>query len=82
MRANLDSRASATGKLVEPFVTAAENAPTATRDQAYQALQTEMNKVGPIIPLLQPAQSVVTTTGVMSNVVPSPLWLLDLDSIQ
>ena len=73
--------ASATGKLVEPLVTAAENAPTATRDQAYQALQTEMNKVGPIIPLLQPAQSVVTTTGV-SNVVPSPLWLLDLDSIK
>jgi peptide/nickel transport system substrate-binding protein len=73
--------ASATGKLVAPYVAAAENAAQATRDQAYQALQTEMNKVGPIIPLLQPAQSVVTTTSV-SNVVPSPLWLLDLDSIQ
>jgi len=73
--------ASATGKLVAPYVTAAENAPQATRDQAYQALQAEMNKVGPIIPLLQPAQSVVTTTNV-SNVVPSPMWLLDLDSIQ
>lgn len=72
---------SATGKLVAPYVTAAENASSATRDQAYQALQTELNKVGPIIPLLQPSQSVVTTTSV-SNVVPSPLWLLDLDSIK
>jgi peptide/nickel transport system substrate-binding protein len=70
-----------TGKLVTPYVTAAEDAAPATRDKAYQALQTELNKVGPIIPLLQPAQSVVTTTSV-SNVVPSPLWLLDLDSIK
>ncbi|MBU4215877.1 MAG: ABC transporter substrate-binding protein [Actinobacteria bacterium] len=71
---------SATGQQVAPLVAAAQAASADTRNAAYQDLQRTLNEVGPIVPLLQPAQSVVTTTTV-SDVVPSPLWLLDLASI-
>ena len=72
---------SPTGKQVGPFVTAATSAGTDTRNKTYQALQTELNKVGPLIPLLQPAQSVVTSSS-LTGIVPSPLWLLDLATIR
>ncbi len=71
---------SATGQQVTPLVQAAQAASADARNGAYQDLQRKLNEVGPIVPLLQPAQSVVTTTTV-SGVEPSPLWLLDLASI-
>ena len=71
----------ASADAVTPFVTAAQSATGAARETAYQQLQQEMNKVGPIIPLIQPAQSVVTAASI-SNVTPSPLWLLDLADIK
>jgi peptide/nickel transport system substrate-binding protein len=71
----------ATADAVVPFVTAAQSAIGDARVAAYQKLQEQLNKLGPIIPLIQPAQSVVTTTSI-SNVNPSPLWLLDLSQIK
>ena len=70
-----------TANAVAPFVTAAQSAIGDARVTAYQKLQEQLNKVGPIIPLIQPAQSVVTTTSI-SNLNPSPLWLLDLSQIK
>ncbi|HEY0118849.1 MAG TPA: ABC transporter substrate-binding protein [Cellulomonas sp.] len=66
---------------VAPYVQAAQSAAPDTRDKAYQDLQTELNKVGPIVPLLQPAQSVVIAKD-LTGVEPSPLWILDLTTIK
>lgn len=52
----------------------------ATRGKLFQQLQTMLNEQSPMIPLIQPGQSVVATTG-LSNVIYSPVWYLDLASI-
>ena len=52
----------------------------ATRGQLYQQLQTLLNQESPMLPLIQPGQSVVGTKN-LTNVVYSPVWYLDLASI-
>lgn len=59
---------------------AASTADIATRGRLFQQLQTLLNEESPMMPLIQPGQSVVATSG-LSNVVYSPVWYLDLAAI-
>jgi peptide/nickel transport system substrate-binding protein len=52
----------------------------ATRGQLYQQLQTLLNQKSPMLPLIQPGQSVVATKN-LTNVIYSPVWYLDFASI-
>ncbi|HVC76106.1 MAG TPA: ABC transporter substrate-binding protein [Candidatus Micrarchaeaceae archaeon] len=52
----------------------------ATRGQLFQQLQTLLNQESPMLPLIQPGQSVVSTKN-LTNVIYSPVWYLDLASI-
>jgi peptide/nickel transport system substrate-binding protein len=67
---------------VTDLATAAKAAvSTDERQSAYAALQEAQNASGPFIPLLQPAQNVVTSpsiTGVSLN----PVWTIDLAGIE
>ena len=69
----------------DPAVTAASDAArTATgdaRDAAYTAWQEALNASGPFVPLLQPAQNVVTAPSVTS-VTTNPVWTVDLALIK
>lgn len=51
------------------------------RAAAYEALQVELNKSGPFVPLLQPAQNVVTAPSITS-LVTNPVWTVDLALIK
>lgn len=55
-------------------------ADNATRGQLYQQLQTLLNQESPMMPLIQPGQSVVATNN-LTNVIYSPVWYLDLAAI-
>lgn len=59
---------------------AGSTADNATRGQLFQQLQTAMNQESPMIPLIQPGQSVVATKS-LTNVIYSPVWYLDLAAI-
>jgi peptide/nickel transport system substrate-binding protein len=59
---------------------AGATADNATRGQLFQQLQTMLNQESPMMPLIQPGQSVVATSN-LTNVVYSPVWYLDLASI-
>jgi peptide/nickel transport system substrate-binding protein len=52
----------------------------ATRGQLFQQLQTLLNQQSPMLPLIQPGQSVVATNN-LTNVIYSPVWYLDLAAI-
>jgi peptide/nickel transport system substrate-binding protein len=54
---------------------------TDARATAYQDLQKAQNASGPFIPLLQPAQNVVTATSI-KTVPLNPTWTVDLAGIQ
>jgi peptide/nickel transport system substrate-binding protein len=69
-----------------PNITAlAEKAKSATgnadRQAAYESLQKAMNLTGPFIPLLQPAQNVVTAASI-SSISLNPVWTIDLAGIK
>lgn len=51
------------------------------RASAYTAWQQELNASGPFVPLLQPAQNVVTATSIES-VTTNPVWTVDLALIK
>ncbi|QIM17853.1 ABC transporter substrate-binding protein [Leucobacter coleopterorum] len=51
------------------------------RAAAYEALQKQLNASGPFVPLLQPAQNVVTSPQIKS-VVTNPVWTVDLALIK
>ncbi len=51
------------------------------RQAAYEDLQKAMNLTGPFIPLLQPAQNVVTASSI-STVSLNPVWTIDLAGIK
>jgi peptide/nickel transport system substrate-binding protein len=55
-------------------------ADNATRGKLYQDLQNLLNKESPMLPLIQPGQSVVGTNN-LTNVIYSPVWYLDLAAI-
>jgi len=55
-------------------------ADNATRGKLYQQLQTLLNQESPMLPLIQPGQSVVGTNN-LTNVIYSPVWYLDLAAI-
>ena len=59
---------------------AGSTADNATRGQLFQQLQTLLNQESPMLPLIQPGQSVVGTNN-LTNVIYSPVWYLDLASI-
>lgn len=59
---------------------AGSTANAANRGKLFQQLQTMLNQDSPFIPLIQPGQSVVATSG-LSNVTYSPVWYLDLAAI-
>jgi peptide/nickel transport system substrate-binding protein len=69
----------------DPKVTELANAARAAqgddRAAAYEALQVELNKSGPFVPMLQPAQNVVTSPQIES-VVTNPVWTVDLALIK
>ncbi|MGI4895556.1 MAG: ABC transporter substrate-binding protein [Janthinobacterium lividum] len=72
---------SATAAAVMPLVDAAKAASGAdARDAAYQALQKQMNVSGPFVPLVQPAQNVVTSSDLKGADL-NPIWTLDLARI-
>ncbi|GAB3585362.1 ABC transporter substrate-binding protein [Leifsonia lichenia] len=54
---------------------------TDERTAAYQALQKAQNASGPFIPLLQPAQNVVTAKSITSLSL-NPLWTIDFAGIK
>lgn len=56
---------------------AAQSASDADREAAFQEWQSYQNETGPFIPLLQPAQSVVTSPHI-KDVVTNPIWTIDL----
>jgi peptide/nickel transport system substrate-binding protein len=51
------------------------------RQAAYEALQKAQNATGPFVPLLQPAQNVVTAKSITS-VSLNPVWTIDLAGIK
>jgi peptide/nickel transport system substrate-binding protein len=59
---------------------AGATADNSTRGKLYQQLQTLLNQESPMLPLIQPGQSVVGTNN-LTNVIYSPVWYLDLASI-
>jgi peptide/nickel transport system substrate-binding protein len=59
---------------------AGSTADNATRGQLFQQLQTLLNTNSPMLPLIQPGQSVVATSS-LTNVIYSPVWYLDLAAI-
>ena len=59
---------------------AGSTADNAARGQLYVQLQTLLNQESPMLPLIQPGQSVVATNN-LTNVTYSPVWYLDLASI-
>ena len=59
---------------------AGSTADNATRGQLFQQLQMLLNQESPMLPLIQPGQSVVATNN-LTNVIYSPVWYLDLASI-
>ena len=59
---------------------AGSTADNSTRGQLFQQLQTLLNQSSPMLPLIQPGQSVVATKN-LTNVTYSPVWYLDLASI-
>lgn len=74
-----------TGWTDDPEVTklaeAAKSAPDADRAAAYEAWQKQLNETGPFIPLLQPAQNVVTSPSITS-VTTNAVWTVDLALIK
>lgn len=72
--------AEADPKSVE-LANAAQAATDADRVAAFEAWQKQQNETGPFIPLLQPAQNVVTAKSV-SSVSTNPVWTVDLASIK
>ncbi|MCS4275474.1 peptide/nickel transport system substrate-binding protein [Mycetocola sp. BIGb0189] len=69
----------------DPKVTELANAAKAAtgdaRAAAYEAWQKELNASGPFVPLLQPAQSIVTAPSITS-VTTNPVWTVDLALIK
>ena len=61
-------------------VQASSTADPSQRSQMFQQWQSQLNNVGPIIPLINPGQSVVATKN-LTNVVLNPVWLLDIAAI-
>ena len=59
---------------------AGSTADNVKRGQLYQQLQMLLNQESPMLPLIQPGQSVVATNN-LTNVIYSPVWYLDLASI-
>ena len=72
--------AEADPKSVE-LANAAQAATDADRVAAFEAWQKQQNETGPFIPLLQPAQNVVTARSV-SSVSTNPVWTVDLALIK
>lgn len=72
--------ADANAKVTE-LANAAKTATGDDRVAAYEALQLELNASGPFVPLLQPAQNVVTSPQIES-VVTHPVWTVDLARIK
>lgn len=68
-----------------PKVTELSNAAKAAtgedRAPAYEAWQDELNASGPFVPLLQPAQNVVTSPSIES-ITTNPVWTVDLALIK
>lgn len=60
---------------------AAQAAPEADRAAAFEAWQKQQNATGPFIPLLQPAQNVVTAKSI-SSVSTNAVWTVDLARIK
>ncbi|WP_439679204.1 ABC transporter substrate-binding protein [Embleya sp. MST-111070] len=62
----------------------AQKAKTATSDAervtAYKQLQESMNKTGPFMPLLQPAQ-VIAANNSVKNLRYNPIWYIDVDKL-
>ncbi|MET7303473.1 ABC transporter substrate-binding protein [Embleya sp. NPDC005575] len=62
----------------------AQRAKVATTDaervQLYKQLQEAMNKTGPFIPLLQPAQ-VIAANNTVKNLHYNPIWYIDVDKL-
>ncbi len=71
-------------KTMSPEVTKAKEAATAAtgdaRAAAYEAWQKAANANGPFVPLLQPAQYIVTASSV-NEVLPNAVWTVDLAAI-
>ncbi|HEY8318081.1 MAG TPA: ABC transporter substrate-binding protein [Amnibacterium sp.] len=71
-------------KTMSPEVTKAKEAATAAtgdaRAAAYEAWQKAANANGPFVPLLQPAQYIVTASSV-NDVQPNAVWTVDLAAI-
>ena len=53
---------------------------SAERVKLYQQLQESMNKTGPFIPLLQPAQ-VIAANNSVKNLHYNPIWYIDVDKL-
>jgi peptide/nickel transport system substrate-binding protein len=50
------------------------------RTQQYQQIQTQLNAAGPITPLLQPSQHVVTA-GTVTGLALNPVWTIDIAAL-
>ena len=59
---------------------AGSTADNTARGQLFVQLQMLLNQESPMLPLIQPGQSVVATNN-LTNVTYSPVWYLDLASI-
>ena len=59
---------------------AAETTGLAARQSIFEQFQTAMNKSGPFIPLVQPAEVIVGTKGI-KNLQANGLWFVDLRNL-
>jgi peptide/nickel transport system substrate-binding protein len=66
---------------VDALMAAAQAAPLSSRNEAYQKLQSAMNKQGPFIPIFQPVENIVTAKSI-SSYTPNVVWTIDLASIK
>jgi len=69
----------------DPQLTAAGNQAATTigdsaREQLYQQIQTQMNQVGPFIPLIQPSRNTVAAASV-TGIAYNPVWTIDVAAL-
>ncbi|MCW2915735.1 MAG: extracellular solute-binding protein [Actinomycetia bacterium] len=68
----------------KPLETAGDKAATTigddARKQAYQQVQTQLNQVGPFVPLMQPSQQTVAAASV-TGLALNPVWTVDVAAL-
>ncbi|NAZ83115.1 ABC transporter substrate-binding protein [Kineococcus sp. R8] len=81
LRAGWTPQSAGAGEVVTLVDAAKAASGPEARGAAYEALQRQMNVSGPFVPIVQPAQNVVTAAG-LEGVELNPIWTMDLAAVR